>query len=66
MDKNLQKQMAINEKLKKLLEETQKKILSIMILSLEKIVNLGSIILYFKKSSRHYQWRKKMQIYGGM
>jgi hypothetical protein len=39
MDKNLHKQMAFNEKLNKLLEGIQKKNPSIMILSLEKILN---------------------------
>jgi hypothetical protein len=54
MERNLQKQMVFKEKLNKLLEETSKwrrlrrKSPSIMILSLEKIVNLRSIILCFR------------------
>jgi hypothetical protein len=46
MDKNLQKEMAFNEKLNKFLEETKKKKLSIMIFSLEKIMNSISKIFY--------------------
>jgi succinylglutamate desuccinylase len=48
MDQKLQKQMGFNEKLNKLLEETQKKKPSIMILFLEKIVNSISKIFCFK------------------
>jgi chromosome segregation ATPase len=48
MDKNLQKQMAFNEKLNKLLKDTQKKKPSIMILFLEKIGNSISKIFCFR------------------
>jgi len=56
--------MAFNEKFNKLLKETPKKKPFNYNISLEKIINLGSRIFCFK--SRHYQWRKKIQTYGGM
>jgi hypothetical protein len=37
-----------------------------MILSSEKIMNSRSKIFCFRYNSRHYQWKKKMQTYGGM
>ncbi len=66
MDKKLHKRMAFNEKLHKFLEETQR----------VEPINYDSVFTNnseYKKHntliqirSKHYQWKKEMQIFGGM
>ncbi len=66
MDKKMQKQMAFKEKSQKLLKQAQKVKPFNYDSVFTKIMNTKNKILCFKLNSKHCQWKKNMQICGGM